>query len=130
MPRVRADPRYRPLLLRHATLRTDYLALNCTVPPFDRVLVRQAMNFAIDKTRLVEFLDGQAVPANTILPPEMPGAAAVPGYAHDPVMARRRLKRRAGGGSRDDALDVSGGRADASRSRSSVISTRSASRSP
>jgi oligopeptide transport system substrate-binding protein len=92
LPRVRIDPRYEPLLLRQATLRTDYLGLNCTLPPFDRVAVRQAMNLAVDKARLVQLLDGQATPAEAILPPEMPGASPVPGYAHDPAMARRRLE--------------------------------------
>jgi len=35
--RVLADARYRPLILSRTTLRTQYLGLNCEVPPFDRV---------------------------------------------------------------------------------------------
>ena len=89
--RVLADPRYRPLILSRTTLRTQYLGLDCEVAPFDRVPVRQAMNLAIDKRRLLELIDGQGVLATGILPPDMPGAAPVPGYPHDPPAARQRL---------------------------------------
>src|SRR5262249_5024865 len=67
--RVRADPRYQRLLLSRTTLRTQYLGLNCALRPFDNVKVRQAMNLAIDKQRLIELMDGQGVVANAILPP-------------------------------------------------------------
>jgi len=90
--RVRADARYQPLLLSRTTLRTQYLGLNCALWPFDHVAVRQAMNLAIDKQRLIDLIDGQGVIANTILPPDMPGAEPVPGYAHDPAAARRKLE--------------------------------------
>src|SRR5213075_2426202 len=52
--RVRADARYQPLLLSRTTLRTQYLGLNCALWPFDHVAVRQAMNLAIDKQRLID----------------------------------------------------------------------------
>jgi peptide/nickel transport system substrate-binding protein len=89
--RVQADPRYRPLLLRHATLTTEYLGINCALPPLDRIPVRQAMNLAIDKHRLLELMDGQGVVASAILPPDMPGAEPVPGYPYDPEAAKTRL---------------------------------------
>jgi ABC-type transport system substrate-binding protein len=89
--RVQADPRYRPLILSRTTLRTQYLGLNCTMAPFDRLPVRQAMNLAIDKHRLLELIDGQGVVASGILPPDMPGFEAVPGYAFDPDAGRAKL---------------------------------------
>jgi oligopeptide transport system substrate-binding protein len=90
--RVTADTRYRPLLLERTTLRTQYLGLNCEVPPFDRVEVRQAVNAAIDKERLLQLIDGRGVVARTILPPDMPGAdPSTPGYPRDPAAARARL---------------------------------------
>ncbi len=91
--RVLADARYKPLLLSRTTLRTNYLGLNCEVAPFDRVPVRQAMNLAINKQRLLELIDGQGVVATSILPPDMPGAAPVDGYPHDPAVARQRLEQ-------------------------------------
>jgi peptide/nickel transport system substrate-binding protein len=90
--RVQADARYRPLILSRTRLDTQYVGLNCEVPPFDRVAVRQAMNLAIDKQRLIELIDGQGVIANGILPPDMPGAEPVTGFAHDPAAARRLLE--------------------------------------
>ena len=89
--RVQADPRYRPLILSRTTLRTQYLGLNCALAPFDRLPVRQAMNLAIDKHRLLELIDGQGVVATGILPPDMPGAEPVPGYPYDPEAAKGRL---------------------------------------
>jgi ABC-type transport system substrate-binding protein len=89
--RVMKDPRYQPLLLERTTLRTQYLGLNCELPPFDRTPVRQAVNLAIDKQRLLDLADGRGVVANGILPPDMPGYAPVPGYPHDPAAARERL---------------------------------------
>jgi oligopeptide transport system substrate-binding protein len=89
--RVLADARYRPLILSRTRLDTQYLGLNCALSPFDRLEVRQAMNLAIDKQRLLELIDGQGVIANGILPPDMPGAAPIDGYPHDPGAARRRL---------------------------------------
>jgi len=91
--RVVADARYQPLLLERTTLRTQYLGLNCAMPPFDQAAVRQALNMAIDKQRLLELIDGRGVVATTILPPDMPGYdAATPSYPLDPAAARARLE--------------------------------------
>jgi peptide/nickel transport system substrate-binding protein/oligopeptide transport system substrate-binding protein len=90
--RVVADARYRPVLLERTTLRTQYLGLNCELPPFDQVAVRQAMNLAIDKERLLELIDGRGVVARSVLPPDMPGYdPSGPSYPHDPAAARARL---------------------------------------
>jgi peptide/nickel transport system substrate-binding protein/oligopeptide transport system substrate-binding protein len=90
--RVTSDPRYRPLLLQRTTLSTQYLGLNCGMAPFDRIPVRQAMNLAIDKARIVELLNGRGVPARGVLPPDMPAYdPAFRPYAHDPEAARARL---------------------------------------
>ncbi len=90
--RVTTDARYRPVLLERTTLRTQYLGLNCGLAPFDRVGVRQAMNLAIDRTRLLELIDGRGVVAESVLPPDMPGYdPASRGYPHDPATARARL---------------------------------------
>jgi len=90
--RVTGDARYQPLLLQRTTLSTQYLGLNCALAPFDRVEVRQALNLAIDKQRLVDLLNGRGVPADGILPPDMPGFdPAFHPYHHDPEAARARL---------------------------------------
>jgi peptide/nickel transport system substrate-binding protein len=49
--------------------------LNTRAPPFDDVRVRRALNYAIDRHRVVALLGGQrnAQPACQILPPQLPG---------------------------------------------------------
>lgn len=90
--RVTADPRYAPLISRRTTLRTQYIGINCALPPFDRPLVRRALNFAVDSQRLLELADGRGVVARSILPPDMPGAARRnTAYRHDPARARALL---------------------------------------
>jgi peptide/nickel transport system substrate-binding protein/oligopeptide transport system substrate-binding protein len=90
--RVTADARYRPLVQRKTTLRTHYLGLNCELPPFDRVEVRQAMNLAIDKVRVVELMAGRGVAARSILPPDMPGHDRDQvSYPYDPAAAGERI---------------------------------------
>ncbi len=90
--RVTSDPRYQPLLLRRSTLRTQYMGLNCTVSPLDRIAVRQALNMAVNKQRLLELIDRRGIVASGILPPEMPGYdPSHPVYPYDPTAARARL---------------------------------------
>ncbi|TMA38718.1 MAG: ABC transporter substrate-binding protein [Deltaproteobacteria bacterium] len=91
--RVVADARYQPLLLERTTLRTQYLGLNCALPPFDQAAVRQAMNMAVNKQRLLDLIDGRGVVATTILPPDMPGYdSSTLSYPFDPAGARARLE--------------------------------------
>ena len=69
-------------------LHTGYVTMNVNIPPFDNVLVRRAVNMAINKDRIVRIINGRAVPANQPLPPAMPGYADdYEGYAFDPEAA-------------------------------------------
>jgi YVTN family beta-propeller protein len=54
---------------------SDYLFLNTRVPPFDDPRVRQALNYAVDRERVVELLGGPlaARPTCQLLPPAVPG---------------------------------------------------------
>ena len=62
------------------------------IPPFDDLRVRQAVNMAINKDRIVRILNNRAVPANQPLPPNMPGYDPdFEGYSYDPAGARALL---------------------------------------
>lgn len=86
------DPRYKGNILNKTSVNTSYLALNTQVKPLNDVRVRQAINMAIDKTKLVRIINGRAQVAKTYLPPLMPGYdAGAKGYAFDPAGARKLL---------------------------------------
>jgi ABC-type transport system substrate-binding protein len=73
-------------------LHTGYVTMNANVEPFDDPRVRQAVNMAINKDRVVRIINGRAVTANQPLPPAMPGYAHdYEGYAFDPEAARALL---------------------------------------
>jgi ABC-type transport system substrate-binding protein len=91
-PRVVREARYQPLLRHVTTMRTQYLGMNCLLPPFTDRRVRQALNFAANKTKLLQLINNRGVVAKGFVPPNMPGYnAAVPGYPFDPQRARQLL---------------------------------------
>jgi len=62
------------------------------MPPFDQLKVRQAMNYAIDKDKIVRLLHHTVVSAKGLLPPPMPGFNPdLTGYPYDPAKARQLL---------------------------------------
>jgi YVTN family beta-propeller protein len=67
--------RYPGRLHSDAVPWTDYMFLNTRVAPFDDLRVRQALNYAIDRARMVESLGGPlaAQPTCQLLPPAVPG---------------------------------------------------------
>ena len=87
---------------------TSTIGLNNRLAPFDDVRVRQALNYALDKERLIEtFSGGNALVAEGSLPPGMPGYGGLEGvsYPYDPEKARQLL---ADAGYRDPAeIDIS-----------------------
>jgi YVTN family beta-propeller protein len=74
---------YRPLAIRYPTrvhpglkLSTTYLFLNTGQPPFTSLKARQALNYAIDRTRIIQLLHldspDQATPTCQVLPASYP----------------------------------------------------------
>ncbi|MCU0869694.1 MAG: ABC transporter substrate-binding protein, partial [Burkholderiales bacterium] len=89
---IRNDPKYKDLIIEGGQLQTGYITLNVQMKPFDKVEVRQAVNMAIDKARIVKIINNRAVPANQPLPPTMPGYdKSYTGYAYDPAKAKELL---------------------------------------
>lgn len=89
---VMSDPANEDLIVEGGQLHTGYVTMNVTQPPFDKVEVRQAVNMAINKDRVVRIINNRAVPANQPLPPAMPGYAEdYEGYPYDPTRAKSLL---------------------------------------
>jgi ABC-type transport system substrate-binding protein/DNA-binding SARP family transcriptional activator len=80
---------------------TDWLQLNTTVPPFDDLRVRTALNLAIDRAAIDRMYGGRltATPTCQLLPPSLPGYQPYcpytrrpgNGHWHAPDLARARV---------------------------------------
>ena len=93
---VKNDAQYAGQIVEGGQLHTGYVTMNVKTKPFDDVRVRQAVNMAINKDRIVRIINNRAVPANQPLPPSMPGyATEYKGYAYD-VEAAKKLMADAG----------------------------------
>lgn len=91
---VKDDPKFKDLIIQGGQLHTGYVTMNVKIAPFDKVEVRQAVNMAINKDRIVKIINGRAVPANQPLPPSMPGYAKdYEGYKYDPEAAKALLAK-------------------------------------
>ena len=90
---VMNDPAWSKLVIVADQLQTGYVTMNVNIKPFDNVKVRQAVNMAINKDRIVQVINNRAVPANQPLPPSMPGYdKGFKGYAYDVAGAKAKLK--------------------------------------
>lgn len=86
------DPDQKARVVEGGQLHTGYVTMNVNIPPFDNVKVRQAVNMAINKDRIVQLINNRAVPANQPLPPSMPGYAKdYKGYPYDAAKAKELL---------------------------------------
>lgn len=82
-------------LLAGTDASLHYFFLNTTLRPFDDARVRQAVNCALDRRRLVEIFGGQAVATENILPPLYPSYRKHDLYPYNLARARA-LVRQAG----------------------------------
>jgi peptide/nickel transport system substrate-binding protein/oligopeptide transport system substrate-binding protein len=74
-------------------LATTYVTMKTNQKPFNDQRVREAVNHAINKARIVKLINGRATPANQVLPPGMPGYDAdFKGFDYDPKKAKELLK--------------------------------------
>ena len=92
-PSVRSEIEiHRPAQL-HVTpvLGTEFLQINTRIPPFDKLGVRQALNYAIDRNRVVRMHGGSrlATPTCQVLPPSLPGYRAYCPYTLHPEQGGR-----------------------------------------
>jgi peptide/nickel transport system substrate-binding protein len=64
--------KYPDQLKIYTPANTYYFFMNNKLPPFNKLAVRQAVNYAIDRNALVRLYGGLATPTENILPPTYP----------------------------------------------------------
>jgi peptide/nickel transport system substrate-binding protein len=86
--------------LRGGGPELSYVFLNTQLPPFDRLEVRRAVAFALDRRALVAAVGEDARPTENVLPPEVPGYARHLLYRRSLPRARRLIRLADAGGMR------------------------------
>ena len=72
---------------------TYYFFMNTRGAPFNKLAVRRAVNYAIDRNALVAIYGGLARPTENILPPNYPAYSKHSLYPHDVAKARRLIRQ-------------------------------------
>lgn len=89
---ITGDPKYEPYLVTNDNPDNYFIGMKNNQEPFDEVKVRQALNYAVDKDRLVQLQNGRAVVSHGVIPPPMAGYDPdAEGYPYDPGRAQELL---------------------------------------
>jgi ABC-type transport system substrate-binding protein len=92
--RLSNNPHWRGLIERETLFGTDGLVLNTEIPPLDNVLVRRAINHALDRDRRMHVAQGYETHAEGAIPPILPGYnPLLRGYDYNPAKARELLRQ-------------------------------------
>jgi peptide/nickel transport system substrate-binding protein len=75
---------YRPV----PAIGLDFLWMNTTLPPFDDLKVRQAVNYAINPAKIERLFAGELASTHQILPPGVPGYQKFDLYPYDVAKAK------------------------------------------
>jgi ABC-type transport system substrate-binding protein len=95
---IAKSPQYQ--FVRKPTLSLLFYGMNCRTKPLNNPLVRQALNYAINKARIVrEVYRDQFVVADTLLPPGMPGYFPENAFFTHDAQKTKELLEKAGYGS-------------------------------
>lgn len=70
-----------------------YFWMNTREPPFDDVLVRRAVNYAVDPAALDRIYGGMMSPLQQVLPAGMPGHRTIRPYPHDMAKAKKLIAK-------------------------------------
>ncbi len=93
-PALIANPQWKSRVVVEPAVALDCLFMNMTVKPFNNLLVRQAIEWAVDRSKIVKLLSGTAQSLNQILPAGMPGHVGGPAgnfYGYNPAKAKALL---------------------------------------
>lgn len=88
---VKANPKLQ--VIKRPSMNVGYLGFTVTHKPFDNKLVRQALNYAVDKKSIIQaFYGGQAIEAKNPMPPSIEGYDdSIQAYPYDLNKAKQLL---------------------------------------
>ncbi len=72
---------------------TYYYFMNTRLKPFDKLEVRQAVNYAVDREAVVRLYGGLASPTQNVLPPTYPQYTKIDMYPHDLAKAKQLVQQ-------------------------------------
>jgi peptide/nickel transport system substrate-binding protein len=79
-------------LKANAVPGTHYFFMNERRAPFDKLAVRKAVNYAIDRDALTRLAGGLASPTENLLPPSYPSYQKITAFPHDLAKAKALIK--------------------------------------
>jgi peptide/nickel transport system substrate-binding protein len=85
--------KYGDQLHLYTPANTYYYFLNSRTPPFDKLQVRQAFNYAIDRNAMLKFFAGLAQTTQNILPPNYPEYQKINYYTYNLAKAKQLVKQ-------------------------------------
>ncbi len=92
LPQVMERPEWQPRILKHPKGELFFLAFNNALSPFDKLLVRKALQLAVDRKALLERFHGAAELVHGVLPPGVQCWRPLPGsISRNPAIARELL---------------------------------------
>ena len=90
--RIKRNEKLRANIKRLEGTVFDYMTLNCELEPFTDKRVRQAMNYAVDKQRILKALFNEGAVAHGVLPAALKGHDPnIVGYPYNPAKATELL---------------------------------------
>jgi peptide/nickel transport system substrate-binding protein len=84
---------YADQLKLYTPANTYYYFMNTRLKPFNKLEVRQAVNYAIDREAIVRLYGGLAVTTENVLPPTYPQYEKISMYAHDVEKAKQLVQQ-------------------------------------
>ena len=97
--------KYGDQLKVYTPANTYYYFMNNRVAPFDKLKVRQAVNYAIDRDALVRLYGGLATPTENVLPPTYPQYKKLTLYPYNLAKAKQLIKAAGATGADGDGVE-------------------------
>ena len=84
---------YADQLKLYTPANTYYYFMNTRLKPFDKLEVRQAVNYAVDREAVVRLYGGLAATTQNVLPPTYPQYKKITTYTHDLAKAKQLVQQ-------------------------------------